>query len=430
MTDAALDAARENTIFPVETFGDTLIASPKGDKAGFGEADFRVESTRVAEALKAEGVKNLVVDFSLTNYVGGDVLEVLEDWAAAVRDRGGRAVACEASEDMKRGLAVSGRAGDHPEWAVYDTREEALDEVATEAPAQTARRLAPTVAAVLGVVAVLCLGAWLLTGRHTEERLYADLNGVWKDYAALRKQYPDPNEWADHTGPLVDRLDAQVIEMKRMDRDEVLAMPTLLEIASRRMRPILVAPRSPDARAAGVQAGLDYVRADLDDRDEGLISERLGEYRRTAARGAFAPPIPRNWDDPALARRGLPAPGEEDDPDAERRREADALRELGLDDGADDGDEDAADDDDDLKIDGAGVGTGAGSGPAGTVPDGAVPVARGSGTAESDAEDVDAGGPAARGGRDERRDEDDESPGPGNGGGTSLPAPVTGATSG
>ena len=331
MPDAALDAARANTIFPADTFGDALVVSPKGDKAGFGEADFRVESGRVADALKSPGVNNLVVDFSLTNYVGGDVVEVLDGWAKGVRDRGGRAVACEVSDDMRRGLAVAGRIEGHDDWPIYDTRDAALKEVATETAGQKLRRYAPALLSALAVLLLLGLGAWLLTGRHEEERLYADLDDVWEDYADLRKKYPDPAEWEDHTPELVARLDDQVRRLRTTDRDAAPAMPTLLEIAQRRLRPILAAPRSPDPRAAGVQAGLNYVRADLDDRGEREILAAYEEYRRTGG-GGYAPAIPRDWADPAAARVVLA----EDDPDdpaaaeAARRREDDLLRDLGV----------------------------------------------------------------------------------------------------
>ena len=337
MPDAALDAARDNTIFPVETFGDALIVSPKGDKAGFGEADFRVESGRVADALKADGVNHLVVDFSLTNYVGGDVVEVLDGWAKTVRGRGGRAVACEASDDMRRGLAVAGRIEGHDDWPVYGTRDEALKEVATETAGQKLRRYAPGLLAALAVLLLVGLGAWLLTGRHAEERLYADLNGVWRDYADLRKQYPNPAEWADHTPELLDRLDAQVADLVAADRDRDPAMGPLLEVAQRRLRPILLNPRSPDPRAVGVQAGLDYVRADLDDRPDREILAAYQEYRRTGG-GDYVPFIDRNWDDPAGARaiRNDDAPDDPDDPEAARRRDEDFFKGLGVGAGDDD----------------------------------------------------------------------------------------------
>ena len=170
---------------------------------------------------------------------------------------------------------------------------------------------------------LLGLGAWLLTGRHEEERLYAGVDDVWRDYAALRKRYPDPDEWRAHTGPLLDRLDEQVVAARTLDREDHPAMPVLLEVAQRRMRPILTKPLSPDARAAGVQAGLDYARAELDAADDRTALGALEEYRRTAPGGGDVPVIPREWADAGpppprprrrrpgrpRRRRGRPPPG-------------------------------------------------------------------------------------------------------------------------
>ena len=384
MPDSALAAARDNTIFPVETFGDALIVSPKGDKAGFGEADFRVESGRVADALRAPELKHLVVDFSLTNYVGGDVVEVLEGWADGVRGRGGRAVACEVSADMRRGLSVSrgrpaarspapaapaapaatsaaparddrrgdsagglidfgpadpddrgrgrdddgggggdggGGAGDAGGWPIYDTRAAALKDVARESPKQKLRRYAPALLGVAAVLGVLLLGAWLLTGRHTEERLYADLNDIWEDYRLVRDRYPDSADWSRHTPGLVERLDAQVAEMKTLNPVANSTLRVLLATAQGRMRPVLLDPRSPDPRAREVQAGLDYIRAELDGVDDDAFHAAQDEYVR-AAGGAYVPLI-RNRD---RSRRDA---AEEEDEEAARAAEDAYLEGIG-----------------------------------------------------------------------------------------------------
>ncbi|MFH5806149.1 hypothetical protein [Alienimonas sp. DA493] len=275
---ASIVAARGNTIFPVETFGDTLIVLPKGDKAGFGEADFRVECTRVAAALRDPMYKNLVLDFTLTNYVGGNVIEELQRWVAQVREQGGRAVACEVSDDMRKGLEVSRRADD---WEFFDTRDDALHAVARETPGQKLVRWAPSIATAVTVLLLIALGAWLLTGRQTERRHYAALEEIWRDYAKIRKRTPEVRDWAVQTEPLVERLDGQIAELTELLPTEYSARNALLAVARSRMRPILVEPRSPDPRAAGVEAGLAYIRGNLDGLEEKEFRELEAEYLAT-----------------------------------------------------------------------------------------------------------------------------------------------------
>ncbi|QDT16298.1 hypothetical protein [Alienimonas californiensis] len=257
---ASIVAARGNTIFPVETFGDTLIVLPKGDKAGFGEADFRVECGRVSAALRDPLYKNLVLDFTLTNYVGGNVVEELQAWVSQVREQGGRAVACEVSPDMRKGLEVSRRADD---WEFFDTRDDALRAVARETAGQKLTRWAPSIATALTVLLLIGLGAWLLTGRQAERRQYAALEEIWQDYAKIRKRSPDERDWQVQAEPLVKRLDAQIAELQAMLPSQYAARNTLLAVARLRMKPILLEPRAPDPRAEGVEAGLAYIRANL-----------------------------------------------------------------------------------------------------------------------------------------------------------------------
>ena len=321
MPDASLLAARENKIFPVEAFGDTLIVLPKGDKAGFGQADFRVESARVTAALKDPRFRNLLVDFSLTNYVGGDVVEEVERWAVAVREDGGRVAACDVSDDMAHGLKVS----PGPEWTVYETRETALKSVAKETPGQKFTRWVPTLLTALAVLLVLGFGVWLLTGpaRAEERTRYRELDRIWKDYAGLRGQYADPREWARRTPELTERLDAEIALIEQLPPSEHVARPVLLNVARDRMRPILLRPRMPDERARGVEAGFAYLRADLDGRDPGEIERARvaysaaghvpGQHAPTAAGpGEGGPPV--SPEAPAVPGRpvvgdGEPAPG-------------------------------------------------------------------------------------------------------------------------
>ena len=321
---ASIVVARGNRIFPVETFGDTLIVSPKGEKSGFGEADFRVECGRVSAALRDPFYKNLVLDFSLTNYVGGNVIEELQKWVAEIREQGGRAVACEVSDDMRKGLEVSRIADD---WEFFETRDDALKTVATETFGQTASRWAPTVATVVTVLLLVGLGAWLLTGRHEEQRRFLALEEIWKDYAKLQAKYVEERDLKAQTPPLVERLDAEIDLVQNMLPSKYTTRNPLLNTAKRRMRPILLDPRSPDSRTRGVEAGLTYIRANLEGAPEADYKKAEAEYlatlpSRVRAQAGSTPPAgpePEDAPRPADARGPAPAepvPGSEPSPGA------------------------------------------------------------------------------------------------------------------
>ena len=281
----SLVAARGNTIFPVETYGDTLIVLPKGDKAGFGEADFRVECSRVAAALRDPLYRNLVLDFSLTNYVGGDVIEELQKWVSQVEEQGGRAVACEVSDDMRKGLELFRRGDD---WFYFDNRSAALKAVAHETVKQKATRWAPAIATALAVAALVLFGAWVLTNPHKEKRHLAALEDIWKDYEALRRRNPEPSEWPKLTTPLVERLDQEVKSIRALGANKYVTSRYQVDLAERRMRPILKDPRVPDPREAGVEAALQYLRAWLDNASDASRDRLRQRYEDTAPAGSLA----------------------------------------------------------------------------------------------------------------------------------------------
>ena len=327
---ASIVVARGNRIFPVETFGDTLIVSPKGEKSGFGEADFRVECGRVSAALRDPFYKNLVLDFSLTNYVGGNVVEELQKWVADVREQGGRAVACEVSDDMRKGLEVSRIADD---WEFFETRDDALKTVATETFGQTASRWAPTVATVVTVLLLVGLGAWLLTGRHEERRRFLAVEEIWKDYAKLQAMYVEERDLRAQTPPLVERLDAEIDLVQHMMPSKYTTRNPLLSTARNRMRPILLDPHSPDSRIRGVEAGLAYVRANLENVPAAEFKAAEEEYVATVPRrlqaqaeaqaAAAAAPKPASTSDPT------PAPDPETATETEARGTTDRGDESG-----------------------------------------------------------------------------------------------------
>ena len=255
-------AAAANTVFPVETFGDTLIVSVKGDRAGFSEAEYRADCDRVAAALDDPRYRNLVVDFSLTNYVGGETLERVEGWMRQVRGRGGRAVACELSDDMRQGLRLT---TGHDDWEDYDTRGEALSDVATETPAQRGRRYLPKVLAGVAALLVLGVAAYALRGLfldRTQEDAYLALNEVWEKYHRLERRSPDHNQFWQGTLEL-DRELAPVREEIRTMHVHKYPLRNVMHYLGGRMHEVLLSPRSPDPRADLVDRGMEFLDARL-----------------------------------------------------------------------------------------------------------------------------------------------------------------------
>ena len=110
-------------LFEVEWDGDTLVVTPSGDLGELQGEAIEAEGRRLLGLLDAPGTRNLVLDFSRTDYLGSTALGLLFRLWARVRIRGGRVAACNLSEHEREIL----KAADCDRlWPLHGTRGEAL----------------------------------------------------------------------------------------------------------------------------------------------------------------------------------------------------------------------------------------------------------------------------------------------------------------
>ncbi len=111
----------------VERRGETVVLTPQ---VALRELDFQEIEAEGEELLRladTPSVKNMVVDFALTDYVGSTALGLFAQLRQRVRARGGRMVFCNLSAHEAEIMEVVGLARF---WPVLPSREEAIEAVA------------------------------------------------------------------------------------------------------------------------------------------------------------------------------------------------------------------------------------------------------------------------------------------------------------
>jgi len=110
------------TLFHIERETDTLIVIPEITSA-FRYAKLQAEANALRRKLDDPSIHNLVVDLQGLGYIGSEVIGVIVSLARKTTDRGGTAVLCRASHNVKEMLQNMGllRLWDH-----YDSRDDAL----------------------------------------------------------------------------------------------------------------------------------------------------------------------------------------------------------------------------------------------------------------------------------------------------------------
>lgn len=119
-------ALQHHRVFPVERKGDILIVVPSGDAVGFREADLEHELKAILEELQSRTAPKLVIDFSSDVYFGSVVIGAVTQMARTATQRGGKAVLCNASHDMRQMLSVLKL---DTLWPILPTRRQALKAV-------------------------------------------------------------------------------------------------------------------------------------------------------------------------------------------------------------------------------------------------------------------------------------------------------------
>ena len=108
---------RELEAFKIDVEGDAIVVAPQGDSHGFRYDALHYEYNQLHKALLAPDVKHLVVDLMSVEFLGSLMLGVIIKLSKKVKDRGGKVVVCNASDQMKTILEMQNLTGVWPQFA-------------------------------------------------------------------------------------------------------------------------------------------------------------------------------------------------------------------------------------------------------------------------------------------------------------------------
>lgn len=111
-------------VFKLEREGKTLIVLPQGPALQFQHNEVHLESNALYRALDAPGMLNVIVDLSAVDYVDSVIISSILRCLTKCKQRRGKAVFCNASENMTELLKCI-RLGKL--WPSFDSRQEALE---------------------------------------------------------------------------------------------------------------------------------------------------------------------------------------------------------------------------------------------------------------------------------------------------------------
>lgn len=109
-------------IFRVRRQKDAVVITPQGEAPGFRVAALEAELNRLLKLLDGQRPVNLIVDLGGTRHFGSAMIGAIFELRRKVLRDGGRAVLCNASEEM---LAVLRVLKLDREWPYVATRSEA-----------------------------------------------------------------------------------------------------------------------------------------------------------------------------------------------------------------------------------------------------------------------------------------------------------------
>lgn len=194
--------ATNHSVFPAVPHGDTILVTPRGDASGFGAKELQAELKAILEWLEQPDVKNLIVDLGSSNYYGSQIIGAVNSMILKVRDTGGRSGVCELSDDMRDGINVLNL---DRLWTFYDTRKEALADIATESTGQKAAaamrtrsvRIAVAIGAIVVVAAVVMLVMYLNrpTGAEISNDAYETFSKIEANLKEKRNENPPQAKW-------------------------------------------------------------------------------------------------------------------------------------------------------------------------------------------------------------------------------------------
>ncbi|QDT36609.1 STAS domain-containing protein [Stratiformator vulcanicus] len=190
--DATLHETASHSIFMVEPRGDTLVISPKGERAGFSNVDFAVELKRIQQLLASRRYKNVIVDLSLSNYFGSEMIGVINGLLEQAQRNGGRGGVCEISPDMMKGLRIMNL---DSHWPIYPSRSQAASELVNESLGQRTSRIAfGRIAKIAIAIPAIIVIAWLgwsaasMIDLRPERALHSEMRSILREYRRVKNQ--------------------------------------------------------------------------------------------------------------------------------------------------------------------------------------------------------------------------------------------------
>jgi len=121
------------TLFDIEQLGEILMLMPSRNLSEFELSSFEQEVRCVAQQLDTRAIKNVVLDFSKTDYYGSTALSLFLVLWKQVRSRNGQMAFCHVSAHEKEVLELTRLDG---LWPIYDTRQEAVQGIRSRPKAE------------------------------------------------------------------------------------------------------------------------------------------------------------------------------------------------------------------------------------------------------------------------------------------------------
>ena len=111
------------TVFKVERLDSVLVVLPQGAALNFQYNQVHLESNALFRVVEEPAMKNAIVDLAAVDYVDSVIISSILRVCTKTKQKGGKAVFCNATESMASVLKCI-KIGKL--WPLYTTREEAL----------------------------------------------------------------------------------------------------------------------------------------------------------------------------------------------------------------------------------------------------------------------------------------------------------------
>ncbi len=115
--------AKHLRIFRVDSLEDFLVITPQSEGASFRYSDLQMEGNVVRTMAADKKYKALIINLELMNYFGSEFIGALITIAREKKNRGGKAVVCQATDQMRE---VLGNMSLFKLWPYYATIDDAV----------------------------------------------------------------------------------------------------------------------------------------------------------------------------------------------------------------------------------------------------------------------------------------------------------------